>query len=132
MRRRDGHRVDRGCSRVDRTTGATPDHARFHCLLTDEWIKLRSLRSTPWALLISALAIIGANVNAAIADYTNFPNYAASQQANFLSSALFDAFTDIASQVVVLGSASPSVAWQGTARAASSVPPSSSLCCRSC
>lgn len=88
------------------TTAAGPDHARFHHLLAAEWIKLRSLRSTPWALLVSALAIVGANVNAAIADYTNFPAYPASVRADFLSSALFDAFTDIASQVVMLGAGS--------------------------
>jgi len=34
---------------------------RFHHLLAAEWLKLRSLRSTPWALAVSALAIVGAN-----------------------------------------------------------------------
>jgi ABC-type transport system involved in multi-copper enzyme maturation permease subunit len=88
------------------TTTASLDRARFHHLLTAEWIKLRSLRSTPWAVLISALAIIGANVNAAAADYTNFPRYSASMRADFLSSALFDAFTNIASQLVMLAAGS--------------------------
>lgn len=85
---------------------AHPYRARFRHLLIAEWIKLRSLRSTPWALLVSALAIIGANISAAVADYTNFPSCPASARANFLSSALFDAFTDIASQVVMLSAGS--------------------------
>jgi len=83
-------------------TTTTPMRPRFHHLLAAEWLKLRSLRSTPWALAISALAIVVANVNAAVADYTNFPSYPASQRADFLSSALFDAFTDIASQIMML------------------------------
>lgn len=87
-------------------TATTRDRARFSHLLTAEWIKLRSLRSTPWALLISALAIIGANVSAAVADYRNFPSYPASERAGFLSSALFDAFTDVASQFVMLSAGS--------------------------
>lgn len=84
----------------------TPNRARFRHLITAEWIKLRSLRSTPWALLVSALAIIGANVSAAVADYRNFPSYPASERADFLSSALFDAFTDISSQFVMLAAGS--------------------------
>ncbi|MCU7725315.1 ABC transporter permease [Actinoplanes sp. KI2] len=84
----------------------SPDRTRFRHLLTAEWIKLRSLRSTPWALLVSALAIIGANVSAAVADYTDFPSYPASMRADFLSSALFDSFTDLASQLVMLAAGS--------------------------
>ncbi|GIF48252.1 ABC-type transport system involved in multi-copper enzyme maturation permease subunit [Asanoa ferruginea] len=80
--------------------------SRFHHLLAAEWIKLRSLRSTPWALLVSALTIVGLNVSAAVADYTRFPSYPASVRADFLSSALFDAFTDVASQVVMLAAGS--------------------------
>jgi ABC-type transport system involved in multi-copper enzyme maturation permease subunit len=83
-------------------TAAPAPAARFHHLLAAEWLKLRSLRSTPWALGISALAVIGANANAAIADYTNFPSYSAARQADFVGSALFDAFTDIASQILML------------------------------
>ena len=82
------------------TTAST--RPRFHHLLAAEWLKLRSLRSTPWALAISALAIIGANVNAAYADYTNFPGYRADLRGDFLGSALFDSFTDVASQLLML------------------------------
>jgi ABC-2 type transport system permease protein len=80
--------------------------ARFRHLLTAEWIKLRSLRSTPWALAISACAIVAANVIAAVGDYRNFPGYPASERANFLSSALFDSFTDLASQFTMLAAGS--------------------------
>lgn len=83
-------------------TTVPADRARFHHLLIAEWIKLRSLRSTPWAFAISAVAVIGANVVAAVADYRNYPTYPASVRAGFLSSALFDAFTDVASQFVML------------------------------
>ncbi|MFE0459365.1 ABC transporter permease [Kitasatospora sp. NPDC058965] len=48
---------------------------RFRDLLAAEWIKLWSLRSTPWGLALSALAVIGLNVNAAWADYQNYPGY---------------------------------------------------------
>ncbi len=86
------------------TTANTPtaSRPRLRHLLASEWLKLRSLRSTPWALAVSALAVIGANANAAFADYTNFPTYSASQQTDFLSSALFDSFTDVASQILML------------------------------
>jgi ABC-2 type transport system permease protein len=81
------------------TTAPMPMRPRFHQLLAAEWLKLRSLRSTPWALGISALAIIGANVNAAVTDHSTFPTQPA---AEVLSSALFDAFTDVASQILML------------------------------
>lgn len=45
---------------------ATVPRGRFRDLLAAEWIKLWSLRSTPWVLGLSALAIIGANLNAAV------------------------------------------------------------------
>lgn len=50
-------------------TAPTPEPpARFTDLLASEWIKLRSLRSTYWVLLLSALVGIGINVNAVRAD----------------------------------------------------------------
>ncbi|HEY2262944.1 MAG TPA: hypothetical protein VGI96_10000 [Streptosporangiaceae bacterium] len=39
--------------------------ARFRDLAAAEWIKYRSLRSTPWCLLISALAVLAFNAGAA-------------------------------------------------------------------
>jgi ABC-2 type transport system permease protein len=38
---------------------------RFRDLAAAEWIKYRSLRSTPWSLLISALAVLAFNAGAA-------------------------------------------------------------------
>jgi ABC-2 type transport system permease protein len=45
-------------------TAAGP-RARFRDLLAAEWLKLWSLRSTPWSFVISALAILGLNAGAA-------------------------------------------------------------------
>jgi ABC-2 type transport system permease protein len=87
------------------TTTAIPlIRPRFHHLLTAEWLKLRSLRSTPLALAISALAVIGANVGSAVTDHTHFST--PQQRANFLGEALFDAFTNVASQFVMLAAGS--------------------------
>jgi hypothetical protein len=85
---------------------ATEPSARLRDLLAAEWIKLWSLRSTWWALAISALGIIAANVDAAIADYNNFPTYSSRVQSDFISSALFDAFTNVASQILMLAAGS--------------------------
>ncbi|MEU6662127.1 ABC transporter permease [Streptomyces sp. NPDC046821] len=41
---------------------------RFHHLLSAEWIKLWSLRSTYWVLGIGPLAVIGINVNSALSN----------------------------------------------------------------
>lgn len=43
--------------------------ARFRDLLAAEWLKLWSLRSTPWAYLVTALAVIGFNVGQAYDTY---------------------------------------------------------------
>jgi ABC-2 type transport system permease protein len=52
----------------------------FRDLAAAEWIKLRSLRSTPWMFAVTALAVIGSAVVAAHADYTNFPHYSPAEQ----------------------------------------------------
>ncbi|MFJ3820099.1 ABC transporter permease [Streptomyces nodosus] len=87
------------------TTLALPA-ARFTDLLAAEWIKLRSLRSTSWALGSSAFAVIAFNANAARADYANYPGYGRVIQENFLSWALRDAFTQGAAMILVLAAAS--------------------------
>jgi ABC-2 type transport system permease protein len=63
----------------------------FHDLVAAEWIKLRSLRSTPWMLAVTALAVIGSAVVAAHADYSNFPRYSPMDQHSH-SFSLSDAF----------------------------------------
>ncbi|MDX6346457.1 MAG: type transport system permease protein [Streptomyces sp.] len=45
--------------------------ARFRDLLTSEWIKIRSLRSTPWTLALTALFVIGSAAVAALAEINN-------------------------------------------------------------
>jgi ABC-2 type transport system permease protein len=53
---------------------------RFRDLVAAEWIKLRSQRSTPWTLAVTALVVIGSAVVAAHADYANFPHYSPAEQ----------------------------------------------------
>lgn len=90
-------------------TAAVPaeePRVRFRDLIASESLKLWSLRSTPLALGISALVMIGANVNAAIADYDNFPTYPAHLRSDFAPAALFDAFTNVASMILMLAAGS--------------------------
>jgi hypothetical protein len=87
------------------TTVALPA-ARFTDLLAAEWIKLRSLRSTYWALGSSALAIVAFNTNAARVDYTDYPHYDSAMRAGFVHMALRDAFTQGAVMMLVLAAAS--------------------------
>ncbi|MFC9244859.1 ABC transporter permease subunit [Streptomyces sp. NPDC057136] len=49
-------------------TPALDSPARFRDLLTAEWIKLWSLRSTYWVLGIGPLAVLGINVNSALSN----------------------------------------------------------------
>jgi ABC-2 type transport system permease protein len=77
---------------------------RFRDLLTAEWIKLCSLRSTYWVLGLGALAMIGLNVNGAIADYLNWPTYSARQRATF--DPLHDAFGHSAYLLLMLAAGS--------------------------
>ncbi|MFD9338489.1 ABC transporter permease subunit [Streptomyces sp. NPDC060028] len=57
-----------------RTHSAAPvaePPARFRDLLASEWIKMRSLRSTPWTLAFTALFVIGSSAVASLADLDN-------------------------------------------------------------
>lgn len=49
----------------------TEPPARFGDLLAAEWIKLRSLRSTPWTLAFITLFVIGSSAAAALAEFNN-------------------------------------------------------------
>ena len=85
----------------------TEPRARFRDLLAAEWTKLWSLRSTYWTLLLSALVIIGLNVNAAVADYRNWPRYGADIRAIFVPIwAMRDAFPQGAGMVLMLAAGS--------------------------
>lgn len=65
--------------------------ARFRDLLASEWIKMRSLRSTPWTIALTTLFVIGSAAVAAQADYNNLAGSRPStrQPPDFLP---FDAF----------------------------------------
>ncbi|MFB6714417.1 MULTISPECIES: ABC transporter permease [unclassified Streptomyces] len=45
--------------------------ARFRDLLASEWIKMRSLRSTPWTIALTTLFVIGSAAASALAEYDN-------------------------------------------------------------
>ena len=80
--------------------------ARFTDLLAAEWIKLRSLRSTYWALGASAVCIIAFNANAARTDRADpFPSDRATQ-VELVHLSLRDAFTQGAALMLVLAAAS--------------------------
>ncbi|MFD7984629.1 ABC transporter permease [Kitasatospora indigofera] len=64
---------------------------RFRDLAGAEWIKIRSLRSTAWALGLVVLFVLGASAVAALADYRGFPEMDPRQQAEHVFS-LHDAF----------------------------------------
>ncbi|MFF4189058.1 ABC transporter permease [Streptomyces sp. NPDC001691] len=51
-----------------RATPAAGVPARFRDLLASEWIKTRSLRSTPWTLALTVLFVIGSAAVASLAD----------------------------------------------------------------
>ncbi|WP_035840655.1 ABC transporter permease [Kitasatospora azatica] len=78
---------------------ATEHRARFGDLLAAEWIKLWSLRSTPWVLGLSALVIICANLRSAQYTYDNFDPQPGSR---YLQTALDDSFNIIAADVLML------------------------------
>ncbi|MFD0062230.1 ABC transporter permease [Streptomyces sp. NPDC056690] len=54
--------------------------ARFSDLVAAEWIKVRSLRSTPWVIVLVTLVVTGVAAARALADYNNFPSYDALTQ----------------------------------------------------
>ncbi|NEY35524.1 ABC transporter permease [Streptomyces sp. PRKS01-65] len=71
--------------------------AHFTDLIAAEWIKMWSLRSTPWAFVAGTLAIVGFNIFTAYNDYSNWPGWDAQQKADFMPNwAMLDAFTDAA------------------------------------
>lgn len=83
-------------------TVRTEAQARFRDLFTAEWIKLWSLRSTAWTLLLSAVAIFGFNCYSAYSDYVNLENFSAAARADFSRHAMFDAFTAVSCMVLML------------------------------
>ncbi|MEU6882114.1 ABC transporter permease [Streptomyces sp. NPDC046712] len=78
--------------------------ARFRDLLASEWIKLWSLRSTPWSLLGAELVVIAFNVGIAYDHYRYWPTFDREHQAQFIEQkmALWDAFTTNAGMILIL------------------------------
>ncbi|MFB7500218.1 ABC transporter permease [Streptomyces sp. NPDC056161] len=76
---------------VTPTAFVTEPPVRFRDLLAAEWIKMWSLRSTPWTIALTVLFVIGSSAVAALADYDNLSGSGASmrQPPVFLP---FDAF----------------------------------------
>ncbi|MEU5241199.1 ABC transporter permease [Streptomyces lydicus] len=68
--------------------------ARFRDLLAAEWIKTRSLRSTPWTLALTVLFVLGSAAVATLSDHV-----AASGPADFLP---FDAYPQAGSWTLML------------------------------
>ncbi|WP_405801335.1 ABC transporter permease [Streptomyces sp. NBC_01506] len=84
-----------------------PRRPRFHDLIAAEWIKLWSLRSTPWAFAVSTLLVVAINANAAVADYHNWPGYPEGIRELFVPIwAMRDAFTIGGAMVLMLAAAS--------------------------
>ncbi|MGW0466679.1 ABC transporter permease [Streptomyces sp. NPDC003027] len=96
------HRPPTGASRP--APRPPEPRARFGDLMAAEWLKVRSLRSTGWSLLLSALAVLAFNVGTAYDDYRYWPEFDAVHQADFvrLRMGLWDAFTGNGAMVLML------------------------------
>ncbi|MFF1508577.1 ABC transporter permease subunit [Streptomyces sp. NPDC058326] len=82
----------------------TEPRPRFLDLVASEWLKLWSLRSTGWALLLSTLTVLAFNVGTAWDHYRYWYQYDARSRADFVANEipLSDAFTGNASLVLML------------------------------
>ncbi|MDT0342677.1 ABC transporter permease [Streptomyces litchfieldiae] len=78
--------------------------ARHRDLIAAEWLKLWSLRSTPWSLAIAALTVVAFNALAAHDQYRAWPRYEAADRARFIASgmALQSTFTGNAAMILML------------------------------
>ncbi|NML51897.1 ABC transporter permease [Streptomyces sp. R302] len=78
--------------------------ARFRDLVASEWLKLWSLRSTGWSLLLGTLAVAAFNVGTAWDHWRYWDAYDEASRAAFVTNgmALGDAFTGNAATVLVL------------------------------
>jgi len=92
---------------LTKSTTGTGARTRFGDLIAAEWIKLWSLRSTCWGLAVTALIVVGMNVNSAVSDLNNWSRYPQGIRDNFVPTwSIRDAFTDPAALVLVLATAS--------------------------
>ncbi|MFF0447174.1 ABC transporter permease [Streptomyces sp. NPDC004609] len=90
------------------TTATMPlrePRARFADLVAAEWMKLWSLRSTAWSLLVCALAVVAFNAGTAYDTYRYWPRQDAGFGERFLRDGmpLMSAFTANGAMVLILG-----------------------------
>ncbi|MFE7527635.1 ABC transporter permease subunit [Kitasatospora sp. NPDC057542] len=85
---------------TSRTAGEP--RARFRDLLAAEWIKLWSLRSTPWVLGLSALVVVFAAVKNAKYTYDHFPVGQAYRASDFYQTALNNSFNNTGAYIEML------------------------------
>ncbi|MEU7636288.1 ABC transporter permease [Streptomyces sp. NPDC039016] len=81
---------------------------RFTDLLAAEWLTVRSLRSTPWLLALSALAALAVNINAVHSDlpYIDRPHPAVPGFPPYVYDPLFHGLNAIAADLMALAAAS--------------------------
>ncbi|MFE5712171.1 ABC transporter permease [Streptomyces sp. NPDC056501] len=87
-----------------RVASVVEPRARFRDLVASEWLKLWSLRSTGWTLLLSALAVVAFNAGTAWDRYRYWFQYDAESRADFVKHdmALWYVFTGNAQLVLIL------------------------------
>ncbi|QCX80511.1 ABC-2 family transporter protein [Streptomyces sp. YIM 121038] len=85
-------------------TAPAEPRARFRDLLAAEWLKLWSLRSTPWTYAVVLLAVVGFNTGTAYDTYRYWTDRDARSRADFVQDgiALQEAFTGNAATILVL------------------------------
>ncbi|MEV2249489.1 ABC transporter permease [Streptomyces sp. NPDC050147] len=83
---------------------AAESRARFRDLVAAEWIKLWSLRSTAWVLLLSALSVLAFNVGTAYDSYRYWTERDGDDRAAFIHDGipLLEAFTSNGALVYML------------------------------
>lgn len=100
---------------TDSAKAAVEPPVRFSDLLAAEWLKYRTLRSTPWSLLITALAVLAFNVGNAWEHYIHWSTEHMTP-ASFIAQGLplLDAFgTNAALAMMVAASAIGTIAVTG-------------------
>jgi ABC-2 type transport system permease protein len=88
-------------------TPAAEPRARFRDLLAAEWLKLWSLRSTPWSLLLTSVAVIAVNAGTAW-DTHHYWQQQHQSPAGFIANGLplLEAFTTNAALIMMLAAGS--------------------------
>ncbi|MEU2563085.1 ABC transporter permease [Streptomyces longispororuber] len=93
-----------GATAARAAEGPAEPRPRFRDLLAAEWLKLWSLRSTPWAYAVTVLTVVGFNAGTAYETYRYWTSYDDRGRADFVRDgiALAEAFTANAAMLLVL------------------------------